>query len=120
VSTPILKTVIVASALTAMTFASSAFGYCFFSGKVGRTYATQVGSSDFAYFYVYPETGTPYTSSYSYYGSVEGYDEALLSTLSSANAGDLTIYCRGSSASCGTGSYRWAGSLDYCYTYQHR
>jgi hypothetical protein len=98
-----------------------AFAYCYFSGKIGRTYATQAGSNDYAYFYVYPETSSPYTGNYAWYGRVEGSDEALLGTLNSANAADLTVYCRGDASACPTTSgYRWVSYLDYCYTYEHR
>ena len=99
--------------------ASNAFAVCNFHGKIWRTYATQEGSSDYAFYYITPiNAGLP---SYTYYAWVYGFDEALLGTLNAAHAANLSVFISSNISSCPTsGTFRNLGAIQFAWTYRSR
>ncbi len=103
--------------LLTLGLAGQSFAVCNQYGKVYRVYSRTVGTSNYSYFYLATRsTGLPSTTYYVYASSLdsEGAD-----TLRAASISGETVYVSGTSTTCGTGTFRYMGALNYTYKYKN-
>jgi len=109
------KMLIVLAAALMLGFVTTASATCSVGGKITRVYSVNIGTADYAYYYLNPShTGLPSAVVYFFYVNGDRTSDAL-----AAAASDFrNVHIVGSAAACPTtGTYRYGGLAYYSYVF---